>query len=463
MTDRIERTLRQLGQQLAGRLSLPGDDRFIAATAIWPKPAGGMPRAVAHCRTPEDVQSTIRAARSCDLPLSVRGGGHDWAGRAPCDGLVVDMRSMNAAATFAENRTIRIAGGPRASEVLDATESFKLVVVTGSCGAVGMAGLTLGGGYGPLIGRFGLALDNVLAADVVLADGRIVTARPGREDEPFWALLGGGRNFGVVTEMYQRLHELPTVRSGMLVYPWSKAKAVLERCAEIAASTPEGLTVQLGLVAGPDGVPVILIVPTWSGAPNEGEAWCALFLKLGTLLGGALDMTSYTSSLKVFDPYIVNGQRELMETCWLPTLDGDVIGALIAAMEIAVSRGCAIFTHEFKGAASRIPADTTAFGLRRDHVLIEILATFADLSDKLEEQQQHQWARGALKSLSATALSGGYPNHLARGRRGPCGAKLRPERRTARQSQAAIRSRQRLLFRHSAASQRGKWPDFRPD
>jgi FAD/FMN-containing dehydrogenase len=415
MTDRIQTTLQRLCRQLRGRLSLPGDERHIAATAIWAKPAGGMPRAVAHCWTPEDVQSAIRAALSCDLPLSVRGGGHDWAGRALCDGLVIDIRGMNHATTYPENGTAKIGGGALASEVLDAIDPFGLAAVTGSCSGVGMAGLTLGGGYGPLIGRFGLALDNLLTAKVVLADGRIVTANHHCEDELFWALRGGGGNFGVVTEMHQRLHPLPSVCSGMLVYPFSEAKAVLTRSVEIAASVPEDLTVQLGLAIRPDGSPVVLVVPTWSGAPQEGEAQCAPFVKLGTLLAGALGVNSYRASLKVFDPFIVNGQRQLMETCWLPALDSEGIDALIAAMEIAVSPGCAIFTHEFKGAASRIPCDATAFGLRRHDVLIEILATFADRSDKLEEQRHHRWAWGTTQSLAPMALPGGYPNLLARG------------------------------------------------
>src|SRR5262249_26204425 len=131
----------------------------------------------------------------------------------------------------------------------------------GSVGAVGMAGLTLGGGYGPLIGRFGLALDNLLAAEVVLADGRVVVADDSNEAELFWALRGGGGNFGVVTAMRHRLHNLRSVRSGMLVYPFAEARAVLRRYADIAASSPH-LTVQFGCVGGPDGKPVVVVIPT---------------------------------------------------------------------------------------------------------------------------------------------------------------------------------------------------------
>ena len=274
-----------------------------------------------------------------------------------------------------------------------------------------MAGLTLGGGYGSLIGRFGLALDNFVAAEVVLADGRVVVAE--HDSELFWALRGGGGNFGVVTTMRHRLHDLPSVRSGMLLFPFAEAKAVLEGCADIAASAPEELTAQLGVVAGPDGIPVVMIVPTWCGLPQEGEAQIAPFLKLGTLLRNTVDVTRYGASLTVFDPYLVNGQRTFMETCWSPALDGGSIDVFIRGMEAAVSPGCAIFTHEFKGAASRVPAEATAFGLRRDHVLIEILAVAVDQSAEFEEQRHQQWARATRRAFDATALPGGYPNLLA--------------------------------------------------
>ena len=229
MPDLIERTLNGLSGQLCGRISRPGDDRYGAATAIWAKPVGPMPRTVVHCRTLQDIQLAIASARSAGLSLSVRGGGHDWAGRALCDGLVLDLSGMRDVTVSPDRRSARISGGVRASDILAATDPLGLAPVTGSCSAVGMAGLTLGGGYGPLIGRFGLALDNLLAADVILADGRIVTARRGGEEDLFWALRGGGGNFGVVTAMHIRLHELPNVVSGVLVYPFSEAKTVLRR------------------------------------------------------------------------------------------------------------------------------------------------------------------------------------------------------------------------------------------
>ena len=412
MTDLVQRTLYRLGERLPGHLSTPGDPGYADATAVWAKPVGRLPRAVVHCQTAEDVALAIRAARDCALPLSVRGGGHDWAGRALCDGIVIDLSGMRRVAIGSDGAA-RISGGARAADVLAITHSLGLVAVTGSVGAVGMAGLTLGGGYGPLIGRFGLALDNLVEAEVVLADGRIVLANNADEPELLWALRGGGGNFGVVTAMRCRVHALRSVRTGLLIYPFTEAKAILNRCAEIAASASEDMTFQVGLVVGASGAPVVMIVPTWAGAPEEGEARLAPFLQLGTLLANTVTAMPYGAALTIFDPYLVHGQRELMETCWLPALDSGSIDVLIGAMETSVSPGCAVFTHEFRGAASRVPADATAFGLRRDHVLVEILATFGDGSDRLAEQRHRQWARATRESFSASALPGGYPNLLA--------------------------------------------------
>src|SRR5215470_10717493 len=249
MTDLIESTLRGLSGPLNGRISKPGDDRYGTATAIWAKPVGPMPRTVVHCRTPQDVQLSIAIARDCGLPLSVRGGGHDWAGRALCAGIVIDLSGMKRVSVYAGHRNAIISGGARAADVAAVTDPLHVAAVTGTCSTVGMTGLTLGGGYGPLIGRAGLALDNLLAAEVVLADGRVVVANGDNEEELFWALRGGGGNFGVVTATHHRLHNLSSVRSGMLIYPFSAAGSVLRHCADIAASSPEDLTVQVGCAA----------------------------------------------------------------------------------------------------------------------------------------------------------------------------------------------------------------------
>jgi hypothetical protein len=239
----------------------------------------------------------------------------------------------------------------------------------------------------------------------------------------------------------------------MVMYPFSEARAVLERCVDLAASLPEELTVQLYCMAGPDGRPVVLIVPTWCGQPEKGEAQVAPFLKLGTLIASTLDVTPYGRSLSPFDAYIVNGRRTFMETCWLPALDNSGIDVVIAATEKAASSGCVILTHEFKGAASRIPPEATAFGLRRDHVLVEILAAIVDRSDAIQEQRHQQWARDTRRAFDAIALPGGYANFLVGDDADRVAKSYWRQRRAADQNQATVRSGQYLPFDYSAAKE----------
>jgi FAD/FMN-containing dehydrogenase len=403
---------RGIEEMLPGKVSVLGNKRYAAATAIWAKPTGALPRAIIHCQTARDVQTSVGLVRDHDLSLSVRGGGHDWAGRALGGDVAIDLRAMKNV-TILSPSEIEICGGARVFDVAAVAESVGAAVVTGSVGMVGMTGLTLGGGYGSLIGRFGLAVDNLLSADIVLADGRLVRADAGNEEELFWALRGGGGNFGVVTSMRHRLHDLPSVHAGILFYPFDQARSVLGRCIEVSNSMPDEMTVQVGLGCLPDGTRLVFVVPTWCGEAAEGEKRMTAFSGLGVPLSGTLEVMSCTRLLSLFDPFISNGLNVHLETCWLPALDDGSVDRFIHAMENAVSPGCALITHEFKGAASRVPEDATAFALRRDHVLVEFIAS-SDPSDPLAAKQHREWARTAREAHDATAIPGGYANFLGR-------------------------------------------------
>jgi FAD/FMN-containing dehydrogenase len=408
----IGNALDNLTQLLNGHVSKPGDSGYLAATSIWAKPIDRAPRAVVHCRVPRDIQLAIEAASSDGLSLSVRGGGHDWACRSLCDGLVLDLSRMRGVVIDSTRRTARIAGGARAIDVLAATDPLGLAAVTGSCGAVGMAGFTMGGGYGPLIGRFGLGVDNLIGADVVLADGRLVTAERDRNEDLYWALRGGGGNFGVVTSMQVNLHKLPSVVSGALIYPLAEARDVLERYAELAQAMPEELTVQVAAVAALDGMLMLLVVPTWCGEPDQADHNVAPLRSLGSLLFDNVSRRRFGNSLSEFDQYVINGRRILLRTCSLPMLETASIETIVRAMAVAPSARCAILTHDFKGAATRVPLTATAFGLRRDHVVIEIIASFDTQAD---EQRHKQWVNDTLEALAGSAIPGGYPNLLGEG------------------------------------------------
>jgi FAD/FMN-containing dehydrogenase len=243
-------------------VALPGDELYETGCRVWNGAVRRHPAIIAFCRRPEDVQAAVRAARRYGLALSVRGGGHDWAGRAlRDDGLVIDLTGMRDVAVDPKALVATVAGGARAKDVATAAGTHNLLVAMGNCGTVGMAGLSLGGGYGPLSGTCGLAADNLLGAEIVLADGRRVTTGPDAEPDLLWALRGGGGNFGVVTSLRIRLHPARDMLAGSVVYNWNEAGAVLSRYASFAPTAPDELGVSVGAMSGPDGEPVIMLFP----------------------------------------------------------------------------------------------------------------------------------------------------------------------------------------------------------
>ena len=251
----------ELQAAISGRVALPGHELYDEGCRVWNRAIHHRPAMVAFCKRPEDVQAAVRAARRYGLPLSVRGGGHDWAGRALRDsGIVIELTGMRDVAVDPRSLVATVAGGARAKDVAAAAGAHGLVAALGNCGAVGMAGLALGGGYGPLSGTWGLAADNLLGAEVVLADGRCVGTGPDAEPDLFWGLRGGGGNFGVVTSLRVRLHAARHVLVGSIIYNWNEVGAVLRRYAAFAATAPDELGVAVGIVCGPDGEPVVMLI-----------------------------------------------------------------------------------------------------------------------------------------------------------------------------------------------------------
>ena len=246
---------------------------YDQARRIWNGAVDHEPALIVRAETAAEVRAAVMAGRCHHLPVSVRGGGHDWAGRAlRPGGLVIDLTGMRQVAVDTETRTATVGGGATAREVIAAAAPYGLVAATGTCGSVGMAELTLVGGYGPLNGRFGLALDNLLAAEAVLADGRLVTVDAAHEPELFWAIRGGGGNFGVVTSIRVRLHPAPRLLAGFIEFAWEQAAGVWDGLRAVLADAPDELTVQSGILPGLHGAPRMFLFPVWSGeaAPGEG-------------------------------------------------------------------------------------------------------------------------------------------------------------------------------------------------
>lgn len=397
---------------MQGKVLLPADAAYPVARQIWNGAVDQQPALFAVCETIQDVQAAVRAACSHGLPVSVCGAGHDWAGRAlRPDGLVIDLRQMRRVEVDAHAQVATISGGVTAGDLIDAAGPHGLIAATGTIAAVGMAGLTLGGGYGPLTSRYGLALDNLLGAELVLADGQLVNADASENAELFWALRGGGGNFGVVTSMRVRLHRTPGLLAGLILFPWSEAEQVLRGYAKAMVTAADELGVILGVFSGPNGDPVLLLAPTWSGEPSAGQRIIAGLQGLGDPLLVMTGPTAYSDLLGLYDAHVVNGRHYAVETRWISALTPKVISTLIAGGSNRTSPFTAIALHHFRGAATRVPLEATAFGLRREHFLVEAIAAWEPCT-QVDGTTHRQWAQNLSRALAPFALAGGYPNLL---------------------------------------------------
>ncbi|WP_419997830.1 FAD-binding oxidoreductase [Streptomyces boninensis] len=398
---------RRLQERLgAERVHRPGDPAYAGAAALWNGAVTTRPALTVRPRTGAEAAAAVTAARESGFGLSVRGGGHDWAGRALREGgLVIDLGEMR---TVRVERDIAvIGGGSLAGDVVGAAAAHGANVATGTAGVVGMAGLSLGGGYGLLLGTAGLAADNLLGAEVVLADGRLVST----DDDPelLWALRGGGGNFGVVTSMRVRLHPDRGLVGGMVLFPWDEAAKVLARYAELTASAAEGLTVLLELTFVPDIGPCLLAVPVWSGERRHADAAIDGVLRLGTPISSTVGPTTQKELLAQFDQHVPRGMHWDLRTRTIAALTPDITDLLVASAEARPGPGAGIGLRQFHGAATRVGADDTAFGLRTGHIVVEISAGRGPDEDA---GAYGNWAEGVRTALEPHALPGGYPNFL---------------------------------------------------
>ncbi|MCW2863414.1 MAG: hypothetical protein JWP48_5122 [Actinoallomurus sp.] len=401
-------------QELAGRLGpnlvVMSGPAYQDTRRLWNGAVTSRPAFVVRARTQDDVQAALDTARRHDLPLSVRAGGHDWAGRSlRHNGLVIDLTGMRQVTVDAETRVAAVGGGATATDVIAVSAPHGLSAVTGTVGSVGMAGLTLGGGYGPLSGRFGLAVDNLLSADLVLADGRSITVDEDHEPELFWAIRGGGGNFGVLTSMRVRLHAVDRLLAGLIVYPWAQAAKVLDQLSQILIAAPDELTVQTVILTGPGGAPALFVVPAWSGDPAAGEAHVEELQRLGTPALTQVGPMTYGDLLHLNDAQgEVTGRHYAARTRTVSRLTADVVAAFVEAGDTVTTPLSGVPIHHFHGAAARVPVESTAFGIRQDHLMAEIVAVW----EPGDGTPHRTWADSVADALAPDALPGGYPNML---------------------------------------------------
>jgi FAD/FMN-containing dehydrogenase len=384
------------------------------ARRIWNAAVAHRPAVIVRCASSGDVAATIQAASEHGLPVSVRAGGHDWAGRAIRHGaVVIDLRPMKAIHIDPSRRVATIGCGVTAAEVAAEATKHGLAAVTGSVGRIGLSGLVTGGGYGPLLGLHGLALDNLLGAEVVLADGRVVTADADNERELYWAIRGGGGNFGVLTSMRLALHPLGQVLAGFMLFDWRSAAATWTRLAEYLVDCPEALYAQTGVVPGPNGAPLMMIQPSWAGDLTAGERVMERLRDMGPLVSSNVKPMTYLEMLSMLDELGADGLHYDLRTRNIARFEPGNLAALIEAGTSRTSPLTSIPINHFYGAATRVPLEATAFGERRPHHVVFIVATWADGDP--DPERHRRWTREASAALAPHAMPGGYVNVLAPG------------------------------------------------
>ena len=349
-----------------GQIVTPLDPDYELSRHVWNAMIDRRPAVILRPRSPADVQAAVAFSRTHGLPLAIRGGAHGIAGMGTCDGgVVIDCSLMKAISVDVANRTARAEPGVKWGEFDAATQAHGLATTGGTVGDTGIAGLTLGGGFGWLEGAFGMTADNLLAADVVLADGRLVRASADEHSDLFWALRGGGGNFGVVTSFNYQLHALgPVIVGGMIVHPYAVAREVLAFYGDFIRTSPDPLTVAAALATGPDGNKACILACAYAGSTDEGLKAVRPLKEFGSPLMDMIGPLPYVGQQALLEQAAPPGLRNYWKAEFIDGLTAGFIDTWVDAFANVASPMSYQLLFPIHGAAARVAPDATAFPLR---------------------------------------------------------------------------------------------------
>jgi FAD/FMN-containing dehydrogenase len=378
------------------------------------------PDIVVRCADPDDVIRSVRFATENDLAIAVRGGGHNIAGNAVGEGgLLIDLSPMKAVQVDEKSRRARVGPGATLGDVDKATQAFALAVPTGINSTTGIAGLTLGGGFGWLTRPFGMTIDNLTSADVVTAKGQLVPASATENSDLFWAIRGGGGNFGVVTKFEFQLHSVgPEVFSGLIVHPFDRARELLKEYRRIAVEAPDQLTIWAVMRKAPPlpfiptewhGREVLVFAVCFAGSMPDGEKAAAPLRQLGKPIADVLGPHPFVAWQAAFDPLLTPGARNYWKTHDFAELSDGAIDAIMSAVSRLPGPECEVFIAQVGGAMSRITPAATSYPHRGAHFIMNVHTRWRE---PIQDTECITWARELFKATAPFATGSGYVNFV---------------------------------------------------
>jgi FAD/FMN-containing dehydrogenase len=368
------------------------------------------PAAIARCVGAADVIQCVAFAREQNLLVSMRGGGHNVAGSAVCDGgLMIDLSPMKSIRVDLPAKTVRSEPGVLWGELDRETQAFGLATPGGFVSTTGIAGLTLGGGQSWLASKFGFAIDNLLSVDIVTAKGELMRASLAENDDLFWAVRGAGHNFGVVTSFEYRLHPVTTVLGGMVLHPFDRAAEVLRFYRDFSAALPDELTTAAGILTGPDGTLLAAVIVCFAGALDEGERVIAPVRRFGPPVADTIGPRPYTAHQTMLDAAFPPGRFNYWKSSLTNRLSDDVIEAIVSYGRRIPSSSSAIVIADFHGAYSRVGKHQTAYFHRDMQYDIVIASSW---NDQVESERNHSWTRELFHAIEHHVPHAVYVNDL---------------------------------------------------
>lgn len=416
-----ETKILELKSRFRGEIVQPEDDEYDQSRQVWNGMIDKYPSVIAYCTGVSDVIQCVKFAREQELPIAVRGGGHHIAGNSVCDsGIVTDLSNMNSVTVNPKEKTAHVEAGATLADVDHETQAFELATPLGINSTTGIAGLTLGGGFGWLSRKYGMTVDNLLSADIITAKGELVKASEDENSDLFWGIRGGSGNFGIVTNFKFQLHEVgPEILCGPIIHPHKNRKEVIQYVRDFNQNTPEECVVWIVMRKAPPlpflpddvhGNKVIFLVTFYAGEISEGKEALSSLRNYGDPIADAVGVNPYVSFQQSFDPLLEPGARNYWKTHNFAELSDEAIDIAVKYAGDLPTELSEIFFGQIGGATERVDSDAMAYPHRDAKYVMNVHTRWEDPS---MDEECIEWARGFFEKMKPHAIGGAYVNFIS--------------------------------------------------